>query len=52
VSGELHALEKQVPVPLGQEAADWAPEQVWKRWRRDKFPDPAGNRTPVVKPVV
>jgi hypothetical protein len=44
---QSHALPpgKEFPVPIGQEARR-APEPVWKRWRREKFPAPTGNRTP------
>jgi len=37
----------KLPVPTGQEAG-WAPEPVLKRWRREKFRYPAGNRWPVI----
>jgi len=30
----------------------WALEPVWTRWRREKFPAAAGNRTSIVHPVV
>jgi hypothetical protein len=49
VSGQLHAPaallpEEEPPVPIGYEAG-WAPEPIWTRWWREKFPAPAGNRT-------
>jgi len=49
VSGQFHARaalppEKEPLVPTGQEAG-WAPEPVWTRWLREKFPAPAGTRT-------
>jgi len=51
VSGQLHAqaallLGKEPLVPIGQEVG-WAPEPFWTRWWREKFPAPAGTRTPV-----
>jgi len=41
-------VEKVVSVTIGYGA--WlSPEPVWiQRWRREKFPAPAGNRTPDV----
>jgi len=39
---------KEPPVSIGQESS-WAPELIWTRWRREKFPASAGNRTPVVQ---
>jgi len=41
---------KEPPVSIGQEAG-WAPEPVWMRWRRYKFPARAGIQIPVVEPV-
>jgi hypothetical protein len=38
---------KEPPVPVGYEAG-WAPEPVWTRHRREKFPAPVGNRTPII----
>jgi hypothetical protein len=54
VSGQLHAPAafppgKEPLVPSGEEAG-WAPEPFWTRWFREKFPAPAGNRTPIVQP--
>jgi hypothetical protein len=37
---------ERAPGPIGQDA-EWAPEPVWKRCRREKFPASAGNRTPI-----
>jgi len=42
MSGQLHApaallLGKEPPVPTCY-GAGWAPEPVWTRWRREKFP--------------
>jgi len=50
VSGQLHAPPALLPgkeplLPVGEEVG-WAPEPVWMRWRRVKFPAPAGTRTP------
>jgi hypothetical protein len=50
LSGQLLAPaalspEKEPLVPIGWEAG-WAPEPVWTRWWREKFPAPAGSRTP------
>jgi hypothetical protein len=49
MSGHLHAPAalppgKEPPLPIEQEA-EWTPEQVWTRCRREKFPALAGNRT-------
>jgi hypothetical protein len=41
---------ERTPVPVGYEAW-WAPEPVWARWCREKFPTPAENRTPIVQRV-
>jgi len=43
VSDQLHAPTalprgKEPPVPIKYEAG-WAPEPVWTRWWREKFPD-------------
>jgi hypothetical protein len=57
VSGQRHAPAallppgKEPPVPIGQEAG-WAPEPVWTQRIEEKSFAPAGDRTPVVKPVV
>jgi hypothetical protein len=52
MSGQLHA---PVALPPGKEhllpirqGAGWAPEPFWTRWFLEKFPAPAGNRTPIV----
>jgi hypothetical protein len=55
VSGQLHAPDTLPPrkeplLPIGQEAG-WAQEPVWMRWWREKFPAPAGARTPTIQPV-
>jgi len=42
--------EEEQPVPIGYEAG-WVSEPVWTRWRKEKFPAPAGNRSPVVQAV-
>jgi hypothetical protein len=42
---------KGPPVPIVQEAG-WAPEPVWTQRLEEKILCPAGNRTPVVQPVV
>jgi len=36
---------KEPLVPIGWEAM-WVPEPGWTRWWREKFPAPAGKRTP------
>jgi len=43
---------ERVPLPNGKEA-EWAPEPVLTRQRREKYPHPAhdGNRSPVVRPL-
>jgi hypothetical protein len=57
VSGQRHAPaallppRKGPPVPIVQEA-EWAPEPVWTQAREKKSSAPAGDRTPVVQPVV
>jgi hypothetical protein len=57
VSGQRHALaallppRKGPPVPIVQEAG-WASEPVWTQRIEDKSFDSAGDRTPVVQPVV
>jgi hypothetical protein len=50
VSGQLHA---PAALPSGKEPllpteyeAGWAPQPVWTRWWRQKFPTPSGSRTP------
>jgi len=45
VSGQLHTPAALSPVPIKKEVG-WVPEPVWKQWRGEKFPDPAGNGTP------
>jgi hypothetical protein len=42
---------KGPPVPIGQESG-WAPEPVWTQRIEEKSFALAGDRTPVVKPVV
>jgi hypothetical protein len=47
VSGQLHTpvalpLGKESPVSIGQEA-EWVPQPVWTRWRREKIPAPSEN---------
>jgi hypothetical protein len=42
---------KGPPVPILQEAG-WAPEPVWTQMLEEKYFAPAGDRTPVVQPVV
>jgi hypothetical protein len=39
--------EKIALIPIGKEAR-WAPEPVWKLWRREKSFGLAMNRTPAV----
>jgi hypothetical protein len=55
VNGQLHAPAalspgEDPPVPIGQEAG-LAPEPFWTLWRREKFLDPAGERTSAFQPV-
>jgi hypothetical protein len=50
VGGQLHAPAalrpaKQTPVPIGQEA-EWAPDPVYTRWRREKNPYPKRESNP------
>jgi hypothetical protein len=42
---------KEPPVPIVQEAG-WDPEPVWTQRLEEKSSAPAGDRTPVVQPVV
>jgi hypothetical protein len=56
VSGELHAPpalppRKERSVPIAYDAG-WAPEPVWRLWRREKYIGPVGNQTSSVKSVV
>jgi hypothetical protein len=57
VSGQRHAptallpAGKGPPVPIGQEAG-WAQVPVWTQRVEEKFFAPAGDRTPIVEPVV
>jgi hypothetical protein len=57
VSGQPHGPAallppgKGPPVPIVQEAG-WAPEPVWTQRLQEKSFAPAGDRTPVVQPVV
>jgi hypothetical protein len=57
VSGQRHAPAallppgKGPPVPIVQEAG-WAPGPVWTQRLEEKSFAPAGDRTPVVQPVV
>jgi hypothetical protein len=46
VSGQCHA-----PAPIGYEAG-WAPEPVWTQRLEEKFFAPAGDRAPIVQPVI
>jgi hypothetical protein len=50
VGGHLHA---SAALPIGYEA-EWAPEPVWTRWRKEKnhITAPAGIRTPLVQPYL
>jgi hypothetical protein len=50
VGGQLHGPAALPPgkeplVAIGEEAG-CAPEPVWTRWWKEKFPAPAGTRTP------
>jgi hypothetical protein len=36
MSGQLRASDALPPVPIEYEAG-YAPEPIWKRWRRDNF---------------
>jgi hypothetical protein len=57
VSGKHHAPaalyppRKGPPVPIVQEAG-WASEPVWTQRLEEKSSAPAGDRTPVVQPMV
>jgi hypothetical protein len=49
VSSHLHtpaALTLRIEPPV-----HIAPERVWRRYRKDKFPAPPGNRTPIFHPT-
>jgi hypothetical protein len=48
-------IKKKVNLPSGRETllpivweAGWVPEPFWRRWWREKFPAPAGTRTPPI----
>jgi len=50
MDGQLHAPAafspgKKKPVPTGQKA-EWAPEPVWIRWRREKDTFPCWKSNP------
>jgi hypothetical protein len=49
--GRALAPGKGPPVPIVQEAG-WASEPVWTKRIEEKSFAPAGDRTPVVQPVV
>jgi hypothetical protein len=57
VSGQRHAPAallppgKGPPVPIGQEAG-WTPGLVWIQRLEEKSVAPAGDRTPIARPVV
>jgi hypothetical protein len=52
VSGQRHAPAALLPpVPIVQEAG-WAPEPIWTQKIEEKSFASAGDRTPVVQPVV
>jgi hypothetical protein len=57
VSGQHHApaalypQRKDPPVPIEQEAG-WASEPVWTQGLEEKSSALAGDRTPIVQPVV
>jgi len=51
VSGDLH-VPAALPTVLIQKVSGWAPEPVWTPWRRETFPPPARNLTPVFQSVV
>jgi hypothetical protein len=34
-----------------RDPAGWAPESAWTRWRNEKVPIPAVDRTRVVEPI-
>jgi len=53
VSGQLHASAalhsgKEPLEPIGYKAG-WAPEPLWKRCRRVKFPSSAGNQILIIR---
>jgi hypothetical protein len=56
-SGQRHAPAalfppgRGPPVPIVQEAG-WAPESFWTQRLEEKSFSPAGDRTPIVQPVV
>jgi hypothetical protein len=50
-SGQLHAPEALLPVPIRQ-AAGWVPEQISTLCKREKSLTHAGNRNSVVQPVI
>jgi hypothetical protein len=52
VNGQRHAPAALLPpVPIVQEAG-WAPEPVWTQRIEEKSSAPAGDRTPIVQPIV
>jgi hypothetical protein len=52
VGGQLHAPAALPPGKDPRYEAGWAPQPVWTRCLREKFPASAGIRTPIVQPAV
>jgi hypothetical protein len=46
--GQLHALGKEPPVPIVQEAG-WAPEPAWTLWSGEKSLSSARERTSAIQ---
>jgi hypothetical protein len=52
VSGQRHAPAALYPFRYPLDEAGWAPEPVWTQGLEEKSFAPAGDRTPIVQPVV